>query len=277
MIEAIKGSFRKLVCKSSDMVGLLDFMRQKGRVHYTGRIVLYHSIPSEHIESFEQQICFLLENYSIVSLTEFVNALSSTDHGGGDLIAVTIDEGFEECYRNAVPIFLKYRVPACFFISPNFIDLSERRDLKAIENFCHYNLLAKDIRSPMSWDNIRELKGLGFEIGSHTLSHAWCSRCTEEELFVELDLSKDRIEREIAAEVTLFAFPFGTERHVDARAVRIAKEVGYSCACWARRGWNTPQTDLYKLHRDPIDPSWPLDVVRGVLSGIFDWWRPKVV
>jgi peptidoglycan/xylan/chitin deacetylase (PgdA/CDA1 family) len=242
-----------------------------------GRIVLYHSIPSEHTESFENQIRFLSENYSVVSLTDFVGGLSSSDCRGQALIAVTFDEGFEDCYHNAVPILLRYKVPACFFVSPNFIDLSEKRDLKAIENFCRYNLLTKDMRNPMNWHEIKELKRLGFEIGSHTLSHAWCSRCTEEELFMELALSKDRIEKEINAEVTLFAFPFGTERHIDARAVRIAQDVGYRCACWARRGWNTPQTNLYKLHRDPIDPAWSLDVVKGVLSGLFDWWRPKVV
>ena len=61
----------------------------------------------------------------------------------------------------------------------------------------------------MQWDHVREAHRLGFEIGSHTVSHAPLDSLPPNALEHELTNSKRRLEAELAHPVDVLAFPGG--------------------------------------------------------------------
>ncbi|MDA8168373.1 MAG: polysaccharide deacetylase family protein [Nitrospiraceae bacterium] len=251
-------------------------MRESRTAERGARIALYHSIPRADALNFERQMVFLKRNYDIVPLPELIKAIESRNRGSRPLLAVTFDECFRDAYANAVPALLRHGIPATFFAVCDFTDAS-KHGLQAVEAFCRERMYTRLVQPGMSWKQLRELKRQGFDIGSHTNSHAWCSKLADEELHLELNGSRDRLSEELGCQIEHFAFPFGTERHVSEKAVAMARAAGYRSACWARRGWNTFRTDPYHLRRDPLSPAWPLSVIEGMLCGLFDWWKPAVV
>ena len=58
-------------------------------------------------------------------------------------------------------------------------------------------------------EEIRYISSLGFEIGSHGVSHSVMSRLSDDEQFKELDQSKNFLENLIQKPVTAFCYPYG--------------------------------------------------------------------
>jgi len=76
----------------------------------------------------------------------------------------------------------------------------------------------------MSAEEIREVAGLGFEVGSHTCSHRDVTRLEKRVLEKELSDSKKAIEDITGEEVDAFSFPYGRYNQITAEA---AFEAGY--------------------------------------------------
>lgn len=79
----------------------------------------------------------------------------------------------------------------------------------------------------MTWEELRELRGAGLEIGSHTKSHPHLPRLDDAELDRELTESRERIEDELHARCRFLAYPFGDH---DERVREAARRAGYSAA-----------------------------------------------
>lgn len=101
----------------------------------------------------------------------------------------------------------------------------------------------------LSWDQVREMNGNGIRFGSHTLDHPILSRVSEEEARRQIRDSKARIEEELGAAVTEFAYPNG--RTVDFGAVtkRILAEEGFRSAVTTVGGANDGASDPFELRR----------------------------
>lgn len=77
---------------------------------------------------------------------------------------------------------------------------------------------------PMTWDEVRNLRELGMEIGSHTLSHVLLARVKPARAHEELVRSRERLAAELDAPVGLFAYPAGDHSE---DAVELVAEAGY--------------------------------------------------
>ena len=64
-------------------------------------------------------------------------------------------------------------------------------------------------------DEIKYISSLGFEIGSHGVSHSVMSRLSCDEQFAELDQSKKFLENLIQKPVTSFCYPYGRRNSYD--------------------------------------------------------------
>lgn len=82
----------------------------------------------------------------------------------------------------------------------------------------------------LSWDEIREMAGQGFSMGSHTVSHAILTELTGAEARRELVESRRRLEDELNEPVRALAYPNGTTLDFDSQIEGLAKETGYSAA-----------------------------------------------
>ncbi len=102
----------------------------------------------------------------------------------------------------------------------------------------------------LSWEQVREMRGMGIDFGSHTVTHSIVSRIDEEGIRSELAESKREIEKQVGTPVTLFAYPNGSRADFDDRAKIVLKELGYRAAVTTIRGFNTSSEDPFELRRD---------------------------
>jgi peptidoglycan/xylan/chitin deacetylase (PgdA/CDA1 family) len=104
-------------------------------------------------------------------------------------------------------------------------------------------------RGHLSVSHLRELAGLGFEIGSHSMSHRWLSDLDTAGLRDEIVNSKDRLQQVLGAPVQHFACPGG---RLSRAAVRLAREAGYLSLATSQLGLNDAGTDPFRLRRIAI-------------------------
>jgi peptidoglycan/xylan/chitin deacetylase (PgdA/CDA1 family) len=101
--------------------------------------------------------------------------------------------------------------------------------------------------APVTWEQIREMKAQGIEIGSHTLNHPILSKVPDKHcLREEIDGSKVAIEERIGDRVATFCYPNGTPADIDERVVTIVREAGYDGAVVTS---GVLSHDLYRIPR----------------------------
>jgi peptidoglycan/xylan/chitin deacetylase (PgdA/CDA1 family) len=138
-------------------------------------------------------------------------------------LAVTFDDGFLSVLELAQPILDRLGFPATVFIPTRF--MSERQPL-AWPGTDHWlqTPFASEMRG-MSWDDLRALASNGWEIGSHTQSHARLTQLDDDRARAELDESRRACEEHLDAPCTSVAYPYGDE---DQRVAEMAASAGYA-------------------------------------------------
>ncbi|MEM1206763.1 MAG: polysaccharide deacetylase family protein [Acidobacteriota bacterium] len=122
---------------------------------------------------------------------------------------------------------------------------------------------------PMTWDQARQLRDAGIELGAHTHSHPILSRLDAEGQEREIIRSRERITEELGEEPVTFAMPNGSEQDYDHATLDILRRLGFAAACTTRRGANVPGEDLLQLRRLGIGAD-PLPLLEARLAGLFD-------
>ena len=79
---------------------------------------------------------------------------------------------------------------------------------------------------PMTWEEVRELEGIGIAFGPHTVSHGNSGFWSEETLAAEVAESRDRILAETSACVPVFCYPYGGVPGSNTQANRILEHLG---------------------------------------------------
>lgn len=79
----------------------------------------------------------------------------------------------------------------------------------------------------MTWDEVRELAGRGFAVGSHTVNHPILAQLGPEELDRELQDSKAAVERQLGRPCRWIAYPNGSRSDVSAAVFAAASRAGY--------------------------------------------------
>jgi len=216
-------------------------------------ILLFHRIRdnddsplSTPSRVFESMICEISQGYNPVSLEVLVRKIRKREELEPRSVVVTFDDGYRDNFLIAAPILQKYGVPATFFISSEYID--SERVFSWDEN-------SKLDHPLMTWNEVRGLVKMGFDIGCHTANHYDLGQVNAEVATEEIFSSKKRIENEIGKNVTLFSFPFGRRACMRTEYKEIVKEAGFDCCCSAYGGKVNNSSDLYGLHRLSAYPS----------------------
>jgi peptidoglycan/xylan/chitin deacetylase (PgdA/CDA1 family) len=102
----------------------------------------------------------------------------------------------------------------------------------------------------MTSEQVRELHGMGMQIGAHTVNHPILARLTRDEARAEIADSKRRLEAIVSAPVTLFAYPNGKPgEDYSPESVELARECGFAAAVSTSPGTSNRQTDPFQLRR----------------------------
>jgi peptidoglycan/xylan/chitin deacetylase (PgdA/CDA1 family) len=179
--------------------------------------------------SFREQMAFLKQHYTVLPLSGAIDAVR-TPGTGQRLVAITFDDGYLDNATIAAPILRSLELPACFFVSTDLISSSRP--------FPHDIVQRRPPQSHLTWDDLRSLVAQGFEIGSHTCSHADLGAVSLEEAERELRGSRQHLEDELGIPIRLFAFPYGHRSNMRPDTLAAAQRE-YDICCSAYGGHNT--------------------------------------
>jgi peptidoglycan/xylan/chitin deacetylase (PgdA/CDA1 family) len=98
----------------------------------------------------------------------------------------------------------------------------------------------------VTWDQVREMRANGIEIGSHTLTHPILTKIGDGRLRRELCDSKSRLEEVLGHRVDLFCYPNGDN---DKRVQSEVASAGYRAAVTVVSGLNRSGDDPLTLRR----------------------------
>lgn len=101
----------------------------------------------------------------------------------------------------------------------------------------------------MTWDMIRAMRGDVVEFGSHTVTHPFMSRLTDDEARAELSRSKQRIETELGATISSFAYPNGKRADYTPQTLALLEACGYALALTTEKNVNDRQTPPLEMYR----------------------------
>jgi peptidoglycan/xylan/chitin deacetylase (PgdA/CDA1 family) len=139
-------------------------------------------------------------------------------------IVITFDDGCETDLITAAPLLRELGFNATFYITVNFLD--KPGFLTRLQ--------------------LRELAGLGFEIGCHSMTHPHLNDLNPEQLHYEIVDAKHALEEITGCAVDHFSCPGGRWNR---RVVETAKEAGYRSLATSRAAANAPGNDRFLLGR----------------------------
>jgi peptidoglycan/xylan/chitin deacetylase (PgdA/CDA1 family) len=100
--------------------GGLRLMQEIGRSGV--RILLYHRFPSSARQVLEAQCAHLKKYYNVVSLTQVGAWLRGEERLAPNSLAVTVDDGYQDFYSTAYPVFAAHGIPVTIFLATDFLD-----------------------------------------------------------------------------------------------------------------------------------------------------------
>ncbi|HQU80559.1 MAG TPA: polysaccharide deacetylase family protein [Azonexus sp.] len=102
----------------------------------------------------------------------------------------------------------------------------------------------------MTKKQLRDLAGLGFEIGAHTENHPILAVLPDDHAYREITRGREQLEDMIDKRVGLFAYPNGRwGKDFDERHVAMAKACGFDAAFSTEPGVCCKRSDLWSLPR----------------------------
>jgi peptidoglycan/xylan/chitin deacetylase (PgdA/CDA1 family) len=134
--------------------GLLSLSRHCGRTN-TALILRYHSVGGAdgsvpiHIDpslcvpvsAFAQQMRFLREHYTPVSLDQLFEAIKEGRPFPRGAVVITFDDGYRDNYSQALPILQAYGLPATFYITAGCV---EARDVLWTSKLRYYFMATRE-------------------------------------------------------------------------------------------------------------------------------------
>jgi peptidoglycan/xylan/chitin deacetylase (PgdA/CDA1 family) len=143
-------------------------------------------------------------------------------------------------------------------------------------NGCETALKFKEVAC-LTWSQIRELRKMGVQFGSHTVTHPQLRGMKTEDVRTEVRCSKATIEDKLSAPVKSFAHPFAfpeTDRVFRQRLRATLEDAGYENGVSTIIGTADRTDDGFFMKRLPVNSSDDLRFFRAKLEGGYNWLRP---
>jgi peptidoglycan/xylan/chitin deacetylase (PgdA/CDA1 family) len=192
--------------------------------------LMYHEIGDvAHAElrytvselSFREQLAELASGgYEVLSTGQAI----ARPQGRRPRVVMTFDDGAASDYEVAAPLLARHGFGATFYVVPSFLGRA----------------------GYMTEAQIVELAEGGFEIGSHSLTHAYLSDLTDSQLQPEVAGSRLRLEQILGQPVRHFACPGG---RVSRRVRNAVIAAGYTSLATSRTGVARADADVFALPR----------------------------
>jgi peptidoglycan/xylan/chitin deacetylase (PgdA/CDA1 family)/glycosyltransferase involved in cell wall biosynthesis len=185
------------------------------RKAYRGNIpvLMYHKIPDAPIESqhqifvtkrkFEKHLQFFklrgLTSLTFKDYLEFLKGEKPINEFPKRPFIITFDDGYENNYKNMLPLAQKYGFKGVLFLLGDFSIKNNNWDIG--EN--------PEVNQLMSIDQKRAFVDSGWEIGAHTVSHCDLTNLSNDKAMDEILTSKEILEEKLDTKIISFAYPYG--------------------------------------------------------------------
>lgn len=173
-------------------------------------------------EIFRSQIDWLRSNgWRGLNVSEALNSSAVKS------VAITFDDGCKTDLITAAPILQAAGFHATFYITTGFVGQP----------------------GYLSVAQLRELNSSGFEIGCHSMTHAYLDDLDSQHLHSEIVDARSRLEDMIGRKVEHFSCPGG---RFNEQALALARQAGYRSVATSRAHKNDASTDPFQLGRVAI-------------------------
>lgn len=93
--------------------------------------------------------------------------------------------------------------------------------------------------APLTWEQVKEMSASNIEFGSHSVTHPIFSNLDDDELYYEIEHSKNVLEDQLAKPCQVLAYPVGGKNAFDKRALKMAEQCGYEFSTSYVNGTNS--------------------------------------
>ena len=214
---------------------------------------------------FESQLQILHSCWRLVSLAELDAALHGTVELPNYSVMVTFDDGFRNNVTLAAPLLRQYGISATVFLTTGFIgttnmlwtqEVTERQrhlridvahhrspsrlkrlpnaerlayldELRVNSNLAMDSQWQRELYSFMDWNEARQLRSFGIDIGAHSVSHPILSSLSPDGLRQELSDCKAKIEHETGTPCFAIAYPNGGEADFNEAVMEECRKLGF--------------------------------------------------
>ena len=161
-------------------------------------------------------------------------------------VAITFDDGCETDLLSAAPALKEINFGATFYITTSYLGKTGH----------------------LSPSQLREVQRLGFEIGCHSMSHAYLTDLNDRDLRREVGESKMQLEQILGRAVEHFSCPGG---RYDRRVSDTVREAGYRTLTTSRVQRNFRNSDRFALGRVSVMRSTSLAEFERISKGHSLW------
>jgi peptidoglycan/xylan/chitin deacetylase (PgdA/CDA1 family) len=138
------------------------------------------------------------------------------------------------------------------------------------QKYCLETTRYRSVIETLKWSDLREMVSFGYEIGSHTKTHARFSEISNDKLLMEDEIlgSKKELEASLDYECKYISWPYGRLTDADDKSLEMVKNAGYAACFGAYRGTVLPgTTDIFSIPRHHFEVQWPTSHVMYFAKG----------
>lgn len=249
-------------------------------------ILMFHDISRTTAESV---FSYLAKNYNIIPLSQFIKAKQQQNRKAipSKALIVTFDDGHKRNYE-LLPVLDKYQVPTTIFLCSGIVDtnrhywfthrhpeystdeLKEKTNqerLQLLKEIDYYPEKEYQERQALTKMEIEEMRPI-IDFQAHTIFHPCLPQCETEKATEEITLSKEMLEEKYGFSINALAFPNGDYCERD---IEIVKNAGFQCSLTTEQGYNSLDSNPFKLKRISTNDVENMDEFIVRVSGVWSF------
>ena len=251
-------------------------------------ILLFHSINKA---AAEKSFVYLAKKYNIIALKDFLDAIHNQHKLPERALIITFDDGHISNY-DLLPVIKKHHIPVTIFLCSAIVNTNRHfwflheaisgrvAQLKKLSNKERLAVLSENgftqelqFEAPqaLNKEQIDVMKKM-VDFQSHTMYHPVLPRCNDAEARIEIFESKQQLEEAFQLNIHTISYPNGDYSERD---VQMAKAAGYSCGITVDYGFNTPETDLFRLKRLSVNDTDDMNELIVKSSGVWAFLKTR--
>jgi len=227
------------------------------------RLLYCHYVFDDQVARFDAVLRLLCSMGTFVDTATVIRVVKGNLPVNQDMFHLSFDDGFKNIISNALPVLRHYDIPAVFFVPTRLI-----MGAAGTGSIGQASPWTENIEMA-TWNDLEKAASIGFEIGSHTRTHARFSDISRSASAIENEIfgSKDDLERRLGS-CRYISWPYGRISDADVQTLEAVERAGYDGCFGAFRSRVYPGvTNRFRIPRHHFESNWPLSHIKYFAMG----------